>query len=100
MAILVEEMSQAQEALSALEREASRVGLVCNAKKTELQAFNQSGPLNVTSISGEAIKEVENFKYLGAWTASSESDIKVRKAVAWSACNKLDKYGHPNYPVE
>ena len=41
LAVLVEEMSQAQEALSALEREARRVGLVCNAKKTELQAFNQ-----------------------------------------------------------
>ena len=98
LAVLVEEMSQAQEALSALEREASRVGLVCNAKKTELQAFNQSGPLNVTSISGETIKEVDNFKYLGAWTASSEADIKVRKAMAWSACNKLDKIWSSKLP--
>ena len=91
LAILVEEIEQAQQALTALENEAGKVGLVCNAKKTELQSFNQTGPVIVKTKSGKIIKQVENFKYLGAWTQSSDKDIKVRKALAWSACNKLDK---------
>ena len=65
--------------------------MVCNAKKTELQAFNQTSPTNVKSLDGQKIKEVENFKYLGAWTENSEKDIKTRKALAWNACNKLEK---------
>ena len=34
---------------------------------------------------------VKNFKYLGAWTESTEADISVRKALAWSACHRLRK---------
>ena len=62
LAVLVEEMDQAQKALEALEQEAGKVGLVCNAKKTELQAFNQASPTSITSKSGQLIKEVDNFK--------------------------------------
>ena len=91
LAVLVEDMDQAQRALNLLEQEAAKVGLVCNAKKTELQAFNQTSPTNIKSLDGQKIKEVENFKYLGAWTENSEKDIKIRKALAWNACNKLEK---------
>ena len=65
LAILVEEIEQAQQALTALEREAGKVGLVCNAKKTELQSFNQPGLVTVKYESVEIIKQVENLKYLG-----------------------------------
>ena len=91
LAVLVEDMDQAQRALNLLEQEAAKVGLVCNAKKTELQAFNQTSPTNIKSLDGQKIKEVENFKYLGAWTENFEKDIKIRKALAWNACNKLEK---------
>ena len=84
-------MEQAQEILQRLEDEAEKVGLVCNAKKTEVQAFNQDGPVTVKAKNGETLKVVENFKYLGAWTQSSSSDISVRKALAWSACHRLKK---------
>ena len=41
-------------------------------------------------------KNVENFKYLGAWTERTEKDVNVRKALAWSACHKLRKIWSSN----
>ena len=38
LALLTEEIEQAQEVLLRLETEAEKVGLFCNAKKTEIQA--------------------------------------------------------------
>ena len=84
-------MEQAQEILLRLENEAERVGLMCNAKKTEIQVFNQDTPVSIQAKNGETLKVVENFKYLGAWTHSSASDISVRKALTWSACHRLQK---------
>jgi hypothetical protein len=89
LAILTEEMEQAQQVLNNLEQNAGRVGLLCNAKKTELQVFNHNRPIEIIAKNGETLKVVENFKYLGAWTESTEKDISVRKALAWSACHKL-----------
>ena len=40
---------------------------------------------------GTNLDEVKDFKYLGSWMASTENDIKVRKAAAWKACGKLSK---------
>ena len=37
------------------------------------------------------MKKVDNFKYLGAWIDNTENDVKVRKALAWKSCNKLNK---------
>ena len=91
LAVITKETNQAQLVLTKLENEAGKVGLHCNAKKTELQAFNQEQPVNVKSRDGIIIKEVENFKYLGAWMESSDKDISVRKALAWNACHKLRK---------
>ena len=91
LALLTEEMDQAQEVLSRLEEEARLVGLYCNAKKTEIQAFNHDDPIEVKSLDGTLLKIVENFKYLGAWSESTEKDFEVRKALAWSACHKLRK---------
>ena len=63
--------------------------MFCNADKTVLQVFNQDTPVTVKVKSGDTLKEVTNFKYLGAWTASSEGDFIARKAMAWSACHRL-----------
>ena len=91
LALLSEEIEQAQEVLKRLEEEACKVGLHCNAKKTEIQAFNQETPVIVKAKDGTTLKVVQNFKYLGAWTESTEKDLSVRKALAWSACHKLRK---------
>ena len=45
--LLTEEIRQAQEVLRRPEDEAEKVGLYCNAKKTELQTFNHDEPVDV-----------------------------------------------------
>ena len=40
LALITEENEQAQDILNILEHEAGKVGLHCNAKKSEIQAFN------------------------------------------------------------
>ena len=97
LAVFTEEIWQAQEVLNLLEAEASKVGLYCNATKTEYQQFNISlDHAPIVSSNGTQLKEVTNFKYLGSWTESSEKDFMVRKALAWSALHKLKKVWHSN----
>ena len=91
LALITEEKEQAQNMLNILEHEAGKVGLHCNAKKTEIQAFNHEVPIDVKSRDGTTIKVVKNFKYLGAWMESTEKDINVRIALACKACNNLRK---------
>ena len=47
LALLTEEIGQAQEILRRLEEEARSVDLYCNAKKTEIQAFNHTDTVEV-----------------------------------------------------
>ena len=91
IALLANEIWQAQELLSRVETEAAKVGLHVNAKKTELMAWNHTEPIEIKTISGSILKEVDNFKYLGGWMNSSEKDFNIRKALAWSAYNDLRK---------
>ena len=58
-------------------------------KKTEFLAYKQPDDITIKTKSGELLKKVQNFKYLGGWVASSEQDFEIRKALAWSACNKM-----------
>ena len=90
IALLCNEIHQAQELLKRVETEAARVGLHVNAKKTEHMSFNQDQPQNMVHALNEAlIKLVDNFKYLGGHMKDSEYDIKIRKALAWVACHNL-----------
>ena len=90
IALLLDELTQAKELLHRVETEAAKVGLHINAKKTELMEFNQDKDNDITSIDEHPIKQVDNFKYLG-WMQSSERDINVRKALAWTACHRISK---------
>ena len=98
LALISEQIDQAQESLNRLETEAEVVGLYCNAKKTEVQHFNQDAPVHITAKNGEILKNVNNFKYLGSWTKSSEDDFNVRKALAWNTCHKLNKIWKSSLP--
>ena len=91
IALLTEEIHQAQEVLLRLEEEAQKVGLFCNEKKTELQVFNHETPVEITTKSGKLLKVVDNFKYLGSWTQSTSKDFEIRKALAWNVCHKMRK---------
>ena len=61
-----------------------------NVKKTQFMTFNQPD-VEIRTVDGSSLEEVNDFKYLGSWVRSTEQDIRVRKALAWKACNKLSK---------
>ena len=91
IALLSEEIQKAQELLTHVENEAAKIGLCLNNEKTEVMVYNIPTPSPLKTIGDNAIKIVDNFKYLGSWMKSSEQDIKVRKALAWEACHKLSR---------
>ena len=59
-------------------------------------AYKQPDNITIKTKSGELLKKVQNFKYLGSWVASSEQYFEIRKALAWSACNKIKKIWKSN----
>ena len=59
-------------------------------------AYKQPDNITTQTATEEPLKEVQNFKYLGGWVASIEQDFKIRKALAWSACNKMKKIWKSN----
>ena len=85
-ALLSEEIQQAQELLSRVEMSVGKVGLRMNASKTKYMSFNHNRNINIQTNDGTKLKNVTDFKYLGALMESSEKDVKVRKAAAWTAC--------------
>ena len=44
----------------------------------------------IQTIAGEQLKAVDSFTYLGSEIISTEKDVKIRKAKAWIALNKMD----------
>ena len=96
IALLAEEIAQAQEMLSRVESETLKFGLHLNEKKTETMLYNQEITTPIKSKNGREIKVVENFKYLGGWMINTEKDFEIRKALAWAACHKLVKIWNSN----
>ena len=97
LALISENIQNASDLLHSLEKAASQVGLFCNEGKTE---FLTSTGNNYTlkSLNNVNIKKVDNFKYLGSNINDSEQDFNIRKALAWKACNKLNRIWRSNLP--
>ena len=87
--LTTELQEQAQELLLLVEINAAKIGLRLNAKKTEYILYNQPDILELRAYDGSKINKVEDFQYLGSWIDSTEKDVKVRKAQAWTACHKM-----------
>ena len=67
IALISNLIDESQRLLNDVETAASKVGLHLNAKKTEVMIFNQPN-MDILSQSGEKIKIVNDFKYLGSMT--------------------------------
>ena len=70
-----------------LERASAGIGLHINAHKTEYMCFNQTGDISTLNVS--SLKLVDKFTYLGSSVSSTETDIDMRLAKAWTAINRL-----------
>ena len=83
-------VQQACKLLIEVERHCNRIGLGLNAKKTKVLPQNVDDP-TVTTLNGTVLEVVQDFVYLGAWIASTQRDIKVRRARAWQALHGMSK---------
>ena len=73
--------------LHSLERAADGIGLYVNADKTEYMCFNQRGNISIQNSS--SLKLVDKFTYLGSSVSSTETDINMQLAKAWTAIDRL-----------
>ena len=58
-----------------------------NADKTEYMSFTQKG--DFATLNGGSLKLVSKFICLGSDVSSTENDINVRLAKAWTAIDRL-----------
>ena len=48
------------------------------------------------AYSGVTLKSIDDFKYLGSCIMDSAKDLKIKKALAWTACKKLNQFWSSN----
>ena len=87
IALLTNTPTQAESLLHSLVREAGGIGLHVNADKTEYMCFNQTG--DISPLNGGSLKLVDKFTLLGSSVSSTEKDINMRLAKAWTAIDRL-----------
>ena len=91
IALVAEELEQAQDFLHCVQENAAKIGLHLNSDKTEFMTFNEVQDTILKTVNNENIKKIDSFKYLGAWIDDTANDVKVRKALTWNSCNKLNE---------
>ena len=100
IALLSDQLRQAQELLTNVETECKRVGLGLNGPKTKFLAYNIDVDQPLHTLNGTALEQKDDFKYLGSWSDSSEKDIQIRKALAWKALNDMARIWKSNMNIE
>ena len=86
IALLVNIPTQAETQIHSLECAADGIGLHVNKHKTEYTSFNRRG--NISTLNSSSLKLVYKFTYLGSSVSSTETDINMRLAKAWTAIDR------------
>ena len=79
--------TQVETLLHSLEQAAAGIGLHVSAQKTEYMCFNQRR--DIYTKNGSSLKLVDKFTYWGSSVPSTETDINMQLAKAWTAINRL-----------
>ena len=87
IALLANTPAQAETLLHSLERTTAGIGLHLNAHKTEYMYFNQRD--DISTLNGSSLKLVDKFTYLGSSVSSTETDINMQLAKAWTVIHRL-----------
>ena len=87
IALLANAPAEAETLLHWLEQAVAGIGLHVNAHKMKYMCFNQRG--NICTLNDSSLKLVDKFTYLGSSASSTETDINMRLAKAWTAINRL-----------
>lgn len=92
IALLCRDPESAQRALNRLCEEGARVGLLVNAKKTEVLHIGNDTSTVITLPGGEPVSQCQDFRYLGSIISSPTAIISERRAQAWRASHLLRKF--------
>ena len=85
--LLLNAPAQAETLLHSLERAAAGIGLHINAHNTECMCFNQTG--DISTLNGSSLKLEDKIPDLGSSVSSTEIDINMQLAKAWTAIDWL-----------
>ena len=86
--------------LHKIEEAAAEIGLGVNADKTEYISLNQTNNSCIKSLKGKIIKQVNDFKYLKSYVASTDHDVNVRIGQAWAALNNMTSIWKSNLSIK
>ena len=89
IALLCRDPAAAQRALSRLCEEGARVGLMVNARKTEVLHVGTATAPALALPNGDIIKVCEDFRYLGSLVLSPDTIVSDRRTQAWRAARML-----------
>ena len=99
IALLESSIPRAQSQFTRTADAAAKLGLKMSAPKTEYMTIN-CHPQPPLQVYGNNINHVSDFRHLGSMMASSTSDLKRRKGLAWTAFWKLQRLWRcPNIPI-
>ena len=87
IALLANTPTQAEYLQQSLEQATGSIDLDMNTDKTDYNCFNEE--VDISTLNGGSLKLVDEFTYLGGSVSSTESDIKMRLANAWTAVDKF-----------
>ena len=100
LAITSDNVEDANIMLHKIEEAAAEIGLGVNADKTEYISLNQKNNSCIKSLKAKIIKQVNDFKYLGSYVASTDHDINVRIGQAWAALNNMTSIWKSNLSLK
>ena len=99
IALLESSIFRAQAQLTKTAEAAADLGLVISAPKSKYMTVNCNAQ-PALQVYGDPINNVSDFRYLGSMVASSASDLKRRKSLAWCAFWKLEHFWKsPHTPI-
>ena len=87
IALLGNVPTQVETLLHSLEQAAAGICFHVNAHKMEYMCFNQTG--DISTLNSSSLKLVNKFTYLGSSVSSTETDINMWLANAWTAIDRL-----------
>lgn len=82
-------LEKAQSLLERVETAATEVSLHITSNKSKYMVYNLRRQRDNTALDNSKLKQVDDFRYPGAWMSQTEIDVGMRKAKAWAASNKL-----------
>ena len=99
IAITTNDMKSANTLLHQIEVTSNEIGLSINTEKTQYMKLNQNSDSDDITINGKIIAKVGNFNYIGSFIGSTEKDIQIRIAKAWSDLNSMQEIWKSKMPT-